>query len=63
MIFFFKKDPIDCQIDPCHLVWLIYDERNLLKAIMDGSTCSNGIPLKNLNPNVFKDCQVYSKNI
>ena len=46
------SDPVDCESDPCHLSWLIRDNRHLLKAIYHG-TCLNGTRFEDLNPNTI----------
>ena len=50
-------DPIDCKSDPCHLAWLVRDNRHLLASI-SGGKCSDGTELKNLDPETI--CQVYT---
>ena len=55
--FLVLKDPIDCVSDPCHLAWLIRDNRNLLK-VVDGATCSNGTGFEELDPDGFQNCPV-----
>jgi len=52
----FNLDPIDCEMDPCHLAWLIRDNRHLLSAI--GGQCSNGTLFDYLDPNAFTDFPV-----
>ena len=46
--FYIFLDPFDCEKDPCHLAWLIRDNRNLLGALRD-ATCSNGTKFERLN--------------
>ena len=49
--------PIDCETDPCHLAWLIRDNRQLLPAVFLAN-CANGTSLQDLNANEFSSCQV-----
>ena len=51
------KDPIDCESDPCHLAWLLRDNRDLMGPIYR-ATCSNGTEFENLDPNAFANCPV-----
>ena len=48
----FAADPIDCESDPCHLTWLVRDNRHLLNPIADGR-CSNGTRFDDLDPNTI----------
>jgi len=50
-------DPIDCESDPCHMAWIIRDNRRLLSVVNDGQ-CSNGTLFNQLDPNEYTDCQV-----
>ena len=50
-------DPIDCESDPCHLAWLIKDNRYLLNPIADG-VCSNGTKFTDVDSNYFTFCPV-----
>ena len=45
-------DPLDCSTDKCHLAWLIRDNPNLLKYVVD-ATCSNGTLFTDLKPADF----------
>ena len=49
-------DPFDCERDPCHLAWLIRDNRDLLGRLSGNTTCSNGTTFEQLNPNEFDEC-------
>ena len=49
------SDPFDCETDPCHLAWLIRDNRHLLAPIY-GATCSNGTQFTQLISNDFSHC-------
>ena len=40
--------PIDCETDPCHLAWLIRDNRQLLPAVFLAN-CANGTSFQDLN--------------
>ena len=55
LIYILNKDPFDCKTDPCHLAWLLRDNRELLDNI-DGAACSNGTLFEDLNPDSFKQC-------
>lgn len=46
-------DPIDCEGDPCHLAWLIRDNRHLMKYIGYSGRCSNYTSLSDLDPNTI----------
>lgn len=43
--------------DPCHLAWIIRDNRNLLPAVYLGQ-CSNGTTFEDLDPNGYNDCPI-----
>lgn len=43
----------------CHLAWLIVHKRNLLPRITDGM-CSNSTLFKDLKPEGFRDCPVFT---
>ena len=45
-------DKIDCVSDPCHLAWLIRDNRNLLKVVGNGR-CTDGKRFEDIDPNTF----------
>ena len=49
------SDPFDCKTDPCHLAWLLRDNRNYLDYI-DGAACFNGTTFDQLIPNGIKNC-------
>ena len=40
-------DAINCQDDPCHLAWLVRDNRHLLAAVR--ATCSDGTAFSDLD--------------
>ena len=54
----FLSDPIDCENDPCHLAWIVRDNRILLNAI-PGAQCSNGTSFMNLNPSTLCSVNIY----
>ena len=54
---FIFTGPIDCECDPCHLNWLIRDNRQLLPAVYL-ATCANGTALQDLDSGGFDDCTV-----
>ena len=51
----FTSDPFDCVSDPCHLAWLIRDNRQLLDQV-PAARCSNGVAFKDLDVSQFNDC-------
>jgi len=53
--FYQNIDPIDCDADPCHISWLIRDNRLLIENIFGGS-CSNGDFLADLDKNAYDNC-------
>ena len=53
--------PFDCEYDPCHLNWIIRDDRNLLSAVYM-ATCANGTKLGELDSSGFTDCTVINNN-
>lgn len=47
-------DPFDCDSDPCHLAWLLRDNRNLLTKLFNSARCSDG---RYFEPaSLFADC-------
>ena len=48
---------IDCTDDPCHLKWLVLDNRQLLDYIGDGS-CSDGTPFNATDTSGLENCPV-----
>ena len=48
-------DPFDCASDPCHMAWLIRDNRDLLTPVASAQ-CSNGTWFTDLNPSALKGC-------
>ena len=51
-IFINKKDPIDCETDPCHLAWIIRDRRELLKNVLNAKCSYNGTSFEDID---YKD--------
>ena len=51
-----SPDPFDCSGDPCHLAWVIRDNRDLLEKIKGDPRCSNGTLIANLDPKGFDQC-------
>ena len=51
----YHSAPIDCVTDPCHMAWLIRDNRNLLSAI-GFATCADGTPFGQLSANNYANC-------
>ena len=51
-------DPIDCESDPCHLAWLVRDNRQLLKVIPNADCEWKAVltPLERLDLNIFNNC-------
>ncbi len=49
-------DPFDCYLDPCHLAWLLRDNRNLLNGFYNPPECANGTAFEDLSPSLFQDC-------
>lgn len=61
LFFFINQDPFDCEDDPCHLSWLIVDNRHLLDVLNSrGSVyCSNDTSFTSLDPEVLaSECKV-----
>ena len=56
MFQYFYADPIDCETDPCHLAWLLRDNRYLLSSFSDAK-CSNGTELKKVDRRMFGHCR------
>ena len=56
--FLFYLDPIDCDIDSCHLAWLVRDSPRLMKCIY-GAKCSNGNTFDQLDSDDYKSCPVF----
>lgn len=50
------SDPFDCDSDPCHLAWIIRDERLFLTHISETVSCSNGTLFLDLDPSGLVDC-------
>ena len=50
-------DPIDCTTDPCHLAWLIRDNRQLINYVRYGY-CSNGTAFSDLNAFGYSNCPI-----
>ena len=48
-------DAIDCESDPCHLMWLGRNYRHLFKTIY-GARCLNGYPISSLEREQFDFC-------
>lgn len=48
-------DPFDCYSDPCHLAWLLVDNRHLLNYLESGH-CQDGTALEDVSSNLFKNC-------
>ena len=57
----FDIDPFDCESDPCHLAWLIRDNRDLFGRL-DDARCSNGTLFNQLDPDGFNQCLFGLKN-
>lgn len=53
--FIYYSAPIDCESDPCHLTWILVDNRHLLKTIY-GARCLDGNLLDSINPETFSHC-------
>ena len=51
----FCTDPFDCRSDPCHLAWLLRDNRNLLGSV-ENARCEDGTPVEDLSPVLFEEC-------
>nr|CAG4641628.1 EOG090X04MD [Eurycercus lamellatus] len=49
-------NPIDCESDPCHLAWIIRDNRELLLTFVLEGVCSNGTPFSALDEQVLASC-------
>ena len=63
-----KIDPFDCQSDPCHLAWIIHDNRFLFDKLMavtwfglPSPRCSNGTSFKELDRRRFYHCEFQGK--
>ena len=53
-----NADPIYCEGDPCHhMIWLLRDNRHLLKQIHDGK-CTNGNTFQEVEMQLFDHCPV-----
>jgi len=48
-------NPFDCESDPCHLGWLLRDQRQLLKVVLH-ARCSNGISFDKLTIPSQEEC-------
>ena len=71
-------DPFDCSKDPCHLAWIIRDNRQFLKFLKRDKNydecnedvnknyramCSNGTSFDDLDQNGFDHCQLQNPGI
>ena len=56
-------DLIDCDSDPCHLTWLLRDNRHFLNRVHNAK-CSDGVSFEEINHkiNKFEICQVMKNN-
>ena len=54
-IYAITTDAIDCESDPCHLAWLLRDNRQFLNALLQAS-CSNGSAFDQLDPTGYDGC-------
>jgi len=54
---FFLIDGFDCIEDPCHLTWLLRDNRHFLPFVWNAA-CANGTLFEDIQPDdpMFKDC-------
>lgn len=51
-------DPIDCDSDPCHLTWLLRENRHYLNLIHNGK-CLNGLSFGDVNSEpMLENCPV-----
>lgn len=50
------SDPFDCYSDPCHLAWLLRDNRHLLNHLLSGQ-CEDSTYLSNLPVEMFEGCE------
>ena len=58
LILLILLDPIDCDSDPCHLAWLLRDNRHLLQSVYNG-TCSSLVRFEDIDPKTkFELCPV-----
>lgn len=48
-------DPFDCYSNPCHLAWLLRDNRNLLNSLTN-ARCADGTAFEDLSSNLFDKC-------
>ena len=55
-------DPIDCFTDPCHLAWIVNENRQHLNHVQY-ATCSNGTALNDLNSIEFITCHALSSYV
>jgi len=51
-----NTDPFDCYLDPCHLVWLLEDNRQLLDKQVGGQ-CNDGTYFEDITPILFAKCK------
>ena len=58
------SDPFDCSGDPCHIAWIVRDNRILLQFLRShylqktsSASCSNGTSFDQLDPNGFNQCE------
>lgn len=49
-------DPFDCYSDPCHLAWLLRDNRHLLDRLLSGQ-CEDFTYLSKLPIEMFEECE------
>ena len=59
-------DPFDCERDPCHLAWIIDDNRHLLHKLVLGATmprCSNGTLFKSLDRKTLSRCEFQGRHL
>ena len=52
MSFMIFKGSFDCVTEPCHLAWLIRDNRHLLQTVHNGR-CLNGTRFEDLDTNTI----------
>lgn len=46
---YFETDPIDCEMDLCHLEWLIVNNSRMVDKIVINGRCSNRTHFADLN--------------
>lgn len=52
-------DPFDCESDPCHLAWLLRDERHLLKSVSQARCSRDGRLFVEIDRSLFGNCASY----